>query len=67
MKDWFETWVKAAALEIGVGRAGAATAHVISALEALAAERRRDAMTPPFEGPIETLRQPRSISHWGMF
>ena len=39
---------------------------VIKALEALAAERAAERMTPRFEGPIETLRWPRSYSHWGM-
>lgn len=36
---------------------------IVDALAVLAGER----MTPAFEGPIETLRQPRSYSHWGMF
>ncbi len=35
---------------------------IVEALVVLAGER----MTPAFEGPIETLRQPRSYSHWGI-
>lgn len=62
-EDWFEQAWRRWEMEYRED----ALMYVLLALKALAAERRREAMTPPFEGPIETFRQPRSISHWGMF
>jgi hypothetical protein len=70
----FERWTTAASIEIEAGHNGAALVHVVSALKALAAERaeaRREDATQWSPAVIRRLppfvREPRSISHWGMF
>jgi hypothetical protein len=78
MKKTFEDWLNVAA-EHRLETLGWKNA-IEGALEALAAERaakrlaaldalaRNDAdeIVAGFQGPIETLRGPRSYSHWGM-
>lgn len=66
MSKSFEQWVEDARHFYQEGEDGEMHDCIITALEALAAERAAERMTPRFEGPIETLRQPRSISHWGL-
>lgn len=62
----FETWLKDARDSLSKGSVAICLSDVVCALEALAAERAAERMTPRFEGPVEALRGPRSYSHGGM-